>query len=444
MLSRRLLLAMAGLLALYAIAFTLFNQRTIRTYRELLFEARIAALQSSGALKLCDDAPEAWGVPDSGLGGFYAVRSDGTLPNPQAPVDTISLPADQPSLEGISVPELAWAAIATLDREGPCAHLLVYEQRWLGFSDSFMLRFTLTRLAIGPVLAFAIWWLIVRPLINRIQRMAADTERIASAGFIGQLEVGATRDELDELADSFNVAAAAARERLLSLESQARATREVMGNLAHDMRIPLSTLQLCIERSDPASMSLAVGELSYLDALLSNIQLMVKLESEQWHMTRFPFDLEQTIERIEGRFTLLATRRGIALHSAIHSAVPEFSGDPIALEQAIGNLVHNALKFARANAALICRMNEAHIVIEVSDDGPGPQTTELPQLSDRYFRGAGSRTRGLPGHGLGLAITAAIIQRHHGVFSLTREGEVTVARIMLPIAGRKDCATTAQ
>ena len=100
---------------------------------------------------------------------------------------------------------------------------------------------------------------------------------------------------------------------------------------------------------------------------------------------------------------------------------------------AFHNLVDNAVKFSRAGDRVEVRAAEdgANVLVEVADTGPGIPPDELPHIWEELYRATGAR--GVPGSGLGLALTQAIIQRHGGsVSARSREGQGTVFTVRLP------------
>ena len=119
------------------------------------------------------------------------------------------------------------------------------------------------------------------------------------------------------------------------------------------------------------------------------------------------------------RLNILASERNISFEFANAAQPVEVKGDHIALEQAIGNLVHNAIKFATKNVAIMLDVQDGEAVFEVIDDGPGLAEVDIPKITDRQYRGVSTKAQAGRGLGLGLPIARAIIEQHCGHLTIS-------------------------
>jgi signal transduction histidine kinase len=120
--------------------------------------------------------------------------------------------------------------------------------------------------------------------------------------------------------------------------------------------------------------------------------------------------------------------------------VPDLQGDRARLIQVLDNLVSNALKFTPAGGRVQVRLRpvEGTAVIEVQDTGLGIPADEQEQLFERFFRSSRATENAIPGTGLGLTITKAIVERHGGRIELeSTENVGTVVRVELPITSER-------
>jgi signal transduction histidine kinase len=225
----------------------------------------------------------------------------------------------------------------------------------------------------------------------------------------------------------------------LDLRQRDDRMRELLADLAHDVRTPLASLKLGLQRL-PESPELGPlrAEVEHLDGMFTNVASMVQLETTSIPLAQRVQPLAPLVQRVVLRLTVLASDRGVALDSAtdgvehLHAKV-----DPVAFEQMLGNLVSNAIKFCEAHVAVLLEDDEeaGEAVIRVLDDGPGIATIERPRVLERRYRSQGAVDRGRPGQGLGLAIATALAERHGGSLALRPNADGgTCAELRLPLA----------
>jgi len=127
--------------------------------------------------------------------------------------------------------------------------------------------------------------------------------------------------------------------------------------------------------------------------------------------------------------------KDLSFTADIQEGLPDISGDREQLERVMYNLISNAVKFTPKGGSVKARLfgdGDGHILLEVTDSGPGVAEGDLPYLFDKYFRGSGAN--GAAGTGLGLYITKNIVETHNGEIELdSKEGGGTTFRVKLPI-----------
>lgn len=156
-------------------------------------------------------------------------------------------------------------------------------------------------------------------------------------------------------------------------------------------------------------------EAQYIGALVHNLAAAARLDAVAEVTTQADVDLGALVARVVARHLPIARSFGIALELAEPATPITVAGDVILLEQAIGNLVHNAVRYNRAGghvAVLVEADAPRRFVVSVIDDGPGIEAHELASLLERGHRGDDARTRRPDGSGLGLDITQRVAERH--------------------------------
>jgi signal transduction histidine kinase len=196
--------------------------------------------------------------------------------------------------------------------------------------------------------------------------------------------------------------------------------------------IPLTVLQGHLARlasnasSDGSSVvGAAMGEAHYIGALVHNLAIAAKLESGAPSPERHLVDLPALVARVVARHRPIARGLSVALDAATPTSLSVL-GDETMLEQAVSNLVHNAIRYNRpgGHVAIVLEASRpaapGAFSLSVIDDGPGVSDDVLERLRERGFRGDDARNRAPGGHGLGLDITSRVARLHHMRLDLRR------------------------
>ena len=209
--------------------------------------------------------------------------------------------------------------------------------------------------------------------------------------------------------------------------------------LDHELKNPLTAIQAGLANLNGDVNHEAVESIkiqtSRLGRLVADLRKLAELESRA--IERTSVDLSEIlIETVEiMREYSHNGERQISLH--IPQApwpLPLVSGDPDLLFLTFHNLLSNALKFSQPGDAIEVRAYEddAAVMVEIADTGPGIPSEELPHVWQELYRG--QNARGVPGSGLGLPLVRAIVNRHGGQVTLrSRMGQGTVVSVRLPV-----------
>jgi signal transduction histidine kinase len=309
-------------------------------------------------------------------------------------------------------------AVRTPWGEGNCAVLATLRQRRPG---------VLPGLASGGLVAcggLAVAVLLAAgPVVRRIRALTRDVQRSAAGHYVEPVPITGS-DEVAELARAFNEAAREVRSRLDSLNERDRTLRAFLANTTHDLMLPLTVLQGHLSRlqqqaregrSDPALLAAATEECAYLGSLLHNLGAVAKLEAGEPRPEPGSFDLGAVVERAVERHRPLAAPRGIELGHAVPEPPLFVRGDVTLVEQAVSNLVHNAVRHNRDGGhvgVVLDELDGGRFRLQVSDDGPGVPADQLARLGERRFRTDEARQRHPEGLGLGLSIASEVASRH--------------------------------
>jgi signal transduction histidine kinase len=343
-------------------------------------------------------------------------------------------PDGQPaSLFGVEV-ERGEYAIRTGWSPGPCAYVLVWRDGPPTLAEVHPWIVSLVPLLVGLAAAM---WLASGPVVRRVHALAAAVRQSAASRYAEPVpEQG--RDEITDLARAFNEAGAEVREHLAAVERRDRTLRSFLANTTHDVMIPLTVLQghlSSLEReaaaaghAPPPGVVAAMGEAHHIGSLLHNLGAVAKLESPDDLVQRHPVDLAALVVRVVERHRALARPAGITVEFAVPEEPVTVPGDVTLLEQAIGNVVHNAVRYNRPGGHVAVVLEPAPppatCRLRVVDDGPGVPPEALGRLTDRRYRDDEARRREPNGSGLGLAIAREVADRH-GITLLIGHGDPT-------------------
>lgn len=269
------------------------------------------------------------------------------------------------------------------------------------------------------VVSFALSTRLSRP----IGRLAAASRRIASGRYAERVPV-ASDDELGELAESFNTMAA-------SLEATERRRLQLVGDVAHELRTPLATLDGYLEgledgviQPSHATWSLLRGETARLSRLVNDLQDLWRAEARQLVLKLEPVDVRAVVSTAIERFAAPAAERGIALHLEVDRVIPPVTADRDRLVQVLDNLLSNAVRYTADGTEVTVRLSAApHAVrLSVTDQGPGLTDEQRERVFERFYRADPSRSRALGGSGIGLAISKALVELMGGRISAESGG----------------------
>jgi PAS domain S-box-containing protein len=223
---------------------------------------------------------------------------------------------------------------------------------------------------------------------------------------------------------------------------------EFVGLISHELRTPLSSILGYLElMRDDEDNPLSEEHLQYLSIAERNAHRLLRLVGDllftaQVESGRFPLDardisLEGIVSASIESAKPVADAAGITLVQELPDTRAIVFGDPLRLGQAVDNLISNAIKFTPRDGTvtLLLDVKDDAAVITVRDTGMGIAASELDKLFSRFFRATTATRNAVPGVGLGLTITKAIVTAHHGEMGVeSEEGVGTCFSITLPLS----------
>ena len=268
--------------------------------------------------------------------------------------------------------------------------------------------------------------LAVRSLLRRALARVSNTAAAISAGDLSRrIAIGGRGDEFDQLSETIN-------DMLDRIARLMDGVRQVSNAIAHDLRTPIARARARLEDAarshagaEPAdapalqaAIERAVGDLDGVVSVFQALLRISEIEAGARRSAFAPVDLTGLLIDLIELYGAAAEEGGQVLTLAMPDTVPSLWGDRDLIQQAVANLLDNALKFSppEGRVRVMVEVDAAMIEVIVADDGPGIPLGERGRAPQRFYRGEGARST--PGSGLGLALVQAVAVLHGGSLRL--------------------------
>lgn len=274
-----------------------------------------------------------------------------------------------------------------------------------------------------------------RRLLAPVKTMTKTVREISIQDLGMRLDVGSSKDELKELAQTFN-------EMLTRIEKSVEQQNRFTSDASHELRTPIAIIRGYADLLDrwgkddrqilEESVTAIKSEAESMNALLEKLLFLARSDKRAQKIEKQPFPLHEVIDEI------LRETRLIDPNHQIESDTNEdisLVADRKLIKEAVRIFLENSIKFTPQGGVIrlnAYRKNQT-VIISVEDSGIGIAKEDLPHIFDRFYRSDRSRTKASGGTGLGLAIAKWIIDNHGGkiqVWSAPDAG--TAVRISLP------------
>ncbi len=305
-------------------------------------------------------------------------------------------------------------------------------------------------IAVAAALAtsLAVSWFITRRLTRPVAAMASAATRIADGDYQTRVPPSRLGVEFAMLDNAFNRMAA-------TLHATEHRRRELLADLAHELRTPLATLDSFLEGIEDgvipatdATWQTLREQTGRLRRLVDDVDAVSQAEERQLEVQPEPVDLDHIITEALAAASAAFAAKAITLHQRRGPTPARVTGDPDRLREILDNLLSNALRHTPAGGQVTITSNTGanSVEVTVTDTGEGIPAEHLPHLFDRFYRIDPARSRTTGGSGIGLTIARAIARTHRGDLRAASEGTGRGATftLHLPAAPTTSRATTSQ
>lgn len=273
----------------------------------------------------------------------------------------------------------------------------------------------------GPIallLASFIGYLVAAAALRPVERMRVRANTISDRHLAERLPVPRTRDEIGRLGETLNAM-------LARIEDGVTRERGFLADASHELRTPLSLLRAEVElaleaphTNDELLLALrSIGEeTDRLSQLAEDLLLLNRIDDGLLPLRTEPILVDELFDGVATRFQRRAEETGRLIEAAGRGLI--VTADRLRLEQALGNLVENALRHGAGTIRLVATEHERSLEIHVTDEGCGIPAGFAPKAFERFSRA--KEARNSAGAGLGLAIVKAIAEAHGGTVAIAK------------------------
>ncbi len=221
--------------------------------------------------------------------------------------------------------------------------------------------------------------------------------------------------------------------------------RDFVANVSHELRTPLASIRLLVDTLEAGALGepdVAGGfvhrigvESDHLIQMVTELLELSRIESGQLPIKREPVAVQEVIERVVQRLSVVAEDKSILVNTEVQPNLPLASADSDQVGQVLMNLLFNAIKFTPAAGKVHVRATakDGTLAVAVADTGVGIQKEDLARIFERFYKSDKARSRSGGGTGLGLPIARHIVEAHGGsIWAESEEGKGSTFTFTLP------------
>ena len=297
-------------------------------------------------------------------------------------------------------------------------------------------RYLIWGAVLAVVIALLFTFFLSRRITAPIKTLTLAAQRLGQGDFSQRVQF-ADKSEIGELSKSFNLMAN-------DLERMEELRRNMVADVAHELRTPLSNIRGYLEAirdgvvsPDAATIQSLNEEVVLLSRLVDDLQELALAEAGELRLVFQPEDISGLINRTVAAVQTQAAAKGISVSVDLADRLPPVNVDAQRISQVLHNLVENAVAHtAKGDSITVAASRQGNWVeVSVVDTGEGIPASDLPRIFDRFYRVDKSRTRATGGSGLGLTIARRLVEAHGGAIEARSElGKGSRFSFTIPVA----------
>jgi signal transduction histidine kinase len=289
---------------------------------------------------------------------------------------------------------------------------------------------------VAVAIAVALAFILSRRTLAPVKALTLASERLGRGDFSQRVQIK-DRGEFGELARTFNSMAG-------DLERAEKLRQNMVADVAHELRTPLSNIQGYMEalrdgimKPDNKTIRSLYEEASLLSRLVDDLQELSLAEAGELKLVRQSGDIGELIRQAVAAVEAKERASGVSLAVELPEKLPPVNIDPRRIGEVLRNLLENAVAHTGKGdtVTVAARQLDRLVEIGVTDTGEGIPAKDLPNIFERFYRVDKSRTRATGGSGLGLTIARRLVEAHGGKIEVQSEpGEGSRFSFTVPVA----------
>jgi len=297
-------------------------------------------------------------------------------------------------------------------------------------------RFLIWGALLAAAVAFLITYFLSRRISSPVKALTLAARQLGQ-GDLSQRVQSREKGEVGELARAFNSMAE-------SMERNEQLRRNMIADIAHELRTPISNLKGYLEamhdgmiKPEPDAIRSLNEETNLLSRLVDDLQELSLAEAGELKLECHMEDIRKLLRQIIAIKQPQADAKGVSLSAILPKKMPRVNIDSRRISQVLLNLIDNAITHTPRGGSITitARKLDNWVEIGVEDTGEGISAEHLPNIFERFYRVDKSRARATGGTGLGLAIARSLVEAHGGkIEALSKEGKGSRFSFTIPIS----------
>lgn len=278
-------------------------------------------------------------------------------------------------------------------------------------------------LIIALILAFIMSFYLSTRIARPITTITRQAQKLAEGQYGITFPTQGEYSEINHLSRTLNVAST-------ELEKTVTLQKDLMANVSHDLRTPLTMIKSYAEmirdlsgdipEKREAHLNVIIEESDRLNALVTDMLTLSRMQAGTLKLEITDFDLAESIRSVLSPYRILEKQEGYSIELNCRDPKIMVRGDEDKIKQVISNLLSNAIKYSGEDKKIMIKVRRwgKRVHVEVIDHGVGIKPEELDHIWERYYKTSSNHARSTTGTGLGLSIVKEILSLHNAKFGV--------------------------